>query len=172
MLKLCGAVLILFACAAIGNGSARDIEARYEELCYVRRIILNLRGEMQYSRDTLSGVFTKLAAKTRHPYDAFFEAVSREMEARTGRRFDEIWSDQVERCLCAAPLSPARRAELSELGGHLGDADLTMQIRMIDLYLERLEQVAERARSEKENRKKVCRSMGLFGGMFLLILLF
>ena len=171
MLKLCGVMITILTSAVIGEVSAQEIEASYEELCYLKKIILKVQSEMKYSRSFLSGVFKKISGEVKEPYASLFLKVSGAIENHQMQSFEQIWEEQIERQLACTKLQKKEKDRLKEIGKYLGEADLQMQLRLMDGYLEQLDLSIGDMRRDMENRKKLCRSIGLFGGIFISILL-
>lgn len=171
MLKLLGVLTTVLASAAIGDATARDVEASYEELCYLRRIVFMIQSEMKYSRTFLQGIFSRISEEVREPYASLFREVSYDIGNHQMRSFELIWKDQIETHLKRTKLQKKEKDRLVEIGRYLGEADLEMQLRLIDGYLERLDLSICDLRSEMDNKKKLCRSIGLIGGVFISILL-
>lgn len=171
MLKLIGVFTTILASAAIGDVAARDIEASYEELCYLRRVVLIIQSEMTYARTALSGIFRNISEEVREPYASLFREVSCDIENHQRKSFAFIWKEQIDRQLSHTNLQKKEKDRLMEMGKYLGEADLQMQLRLMDGYLEQLEWSICDLRNEMDNRKRLCRSIGLIGGIFISVLL-
>lgn len=171
MLKLLGVFTTVLASAAIGDSAARDIEASYEELCYLRWVVCRIQSEMKYSRLFLSGIFSGISKEVREPYASWLSEVSNDIEKHQMRSFELIWKEQIERQLSETNLQEKEKDRLIKLGTFLGEADLQLQLRLMDGYLEQLQLSICDLREEMENKKKLCRSIGLIGGVFISILL-
>ena len=60
---------------------------------------------------------------------------------------------------------------LAELGSLLGDADIQMQLGFLAAYQEELALSAKDMYSEIQNKKKLCRCLGISGGILIAVLL-
>ena len=57
MIKIAGSVLVFFACVMLGLEKGRELSMHVKELEEFKRVFLMIRGELQYTRSTLSDVF-------------------------------------------------------------------------------------------------------------------
>lgn len=171
MLKAAGSILVLGACTLLGASAAWELEASYQELLYLKRLIEILKGEIQYSRAALSYIFLKIAQEARKPYDEWFRDMSTRIDLKRGGNLADIWRESVTEMLCSSKLPLKERQKLSELGSLLGDSDLDTQMNQIKGYLEQLEVSIQDVRSEMGEKKKLFRCLGIIGGMLLTILL-
>ena len=74
-------------------------------------------------------------------------------------------------CLIKSQLKSKDREELKAIGMQMGYLDEQMQLGTIDLYLEQLSFVIEKAREELVMKKRLCNCLGVMGGIFLVIIL-
>lgn len=58
-----------------------------------------------------------------------------------------------------------------QMGAFLGYLDKDMQLRTVDLYLQELDREIEDAGESTPGRQKLSKSLGIMGGLFLVLLL-
>ena len=68
--------------------------------------------------------------------------------------------------------SPFRRYGNAHLGEHLGYLDVDMQERTLKLYLEQLDLTIDYLRQNQREKCRLYTSLGIMGGMFLVIVMF
>lgn len=174
-LKLAGAFMVLAAALGYGLCLASRWRQRLWLLQGLRRLTYFLKGEITYSRAPLPEALRSAGARGGGVFGELFIRAAGQIERQEGESFGELWAGQVEEL-------EKRRGELAlagedlkslkELGSHLGYLDLEMQERTIGLYLEQLDLTIA---DLQERRRETCRlytSLGLMGGLFLVILLF
>lgn len=171
MLKLAGSILVIGAATLLGAGAAGELEASYQELLYLKRIIEILKGELLYSRAALSNIFLKMSEDAKEPYAGWLTEMRVRIESGNGGRLADIWRESAEECLRSSKLPWKERQKLGDLGSLLGDSDLELQAGQLKGYLEQLESRIQEVGSELKNKKKLFRCLGIIGGMFLTILL-
>lgn len=171
MLKAVGSLMVVGAAALLGFSAAAELEASYQELLYLRRLMEMLKGEIYYSRAALSHIFLKLSKEAGNPYDVWFGEMCALIESRCGKSLTSIWRESAAEALCKSKLPEKEKQKLSDLGALLGDSDLETQINQLKGYLEQLDEAIQDMRSEIGDKKKLCRCLGIIGGMFVAILL-
>ena len=156
MLKLTGAALVIFSCAAIGYRKSLNYSRRLRQLEEIQKMLYFLLGEITYRKEALPEAMMRVAEKTRSPLSEFLR---------------EIFSQSAEKYLKESSLTKNDLEEFIRLGEDLGYMDITMQENTIHLYLEALK--GEIARTEKEApaKKKMYQALGLMTGIFLAVML-
>lgn len=171
MLKLLGSLFTIGAATLLGACAAMEIEASYQEMLYLHRLLDLLQGEIRYTRSVLSHIFLKLSREAKDPYDAWLRQMCIRMESRKGGSIGDIWREGVAMYLGDSRLPYRERRRLGELGMLLGDLDVEMQMSHLKSYQEQLALSIQDMRAEIQNKKKLCRCMGVIGGIFIAVLL-
>lgn len=138
---------------------------------YLQGLIMRLRGELWYSRTMLPEIFKRLAVEMKEPYDRWLVQMADRMGRKDSGDLAEIWSREVEVYLTTDILPEGERERLMELGSLLGHADIEMQIRYLDHYLEQLSDAIKKRQSVLGEKKKLYRSLGMIGGILVAVML-
>ena len=103
----------------------------------------------------------------------FFERVSRRILIQEGESLREIWNSELKQTEenRGLALSGEDLAQLKSLGNHLGYLDVDMQERMLLLYLEQADLTIADLREHKREKCRLYTSMGVMGGIFLVIIM-
>lgn len=171
MIRLAGAALVVGAAALMGEAKAGEVREQYTRLLGLQRVICSLQGEMGYARSYLGEIFARIGAQEEEPYRSWLLELSRELERRKGGSFHRIWEESIKRHLKDIRLPTRELDRLKSLGLELGSADLKLQLRTMELYLEQLTRTLEETREEMRTRVRLCRCLGVMGGMFVAVLL-
>ena len=171
MLKLAGACLIMVSAAGIGVSFGSDLKRRSQELRILKQLIYMLRGEIKYTKTPLPEAFYHISVRLPRPFGPFLAGVAEELGRADGRIFGDIWREQIKNSLSSSHLTRTDRNQLETLGDGLGNLVLEMQLSSIDLYLEQLEISIREAESSIGSKQKLYQSLGVAGGIFLVILL-
>jgi len=171
MLKAIGAVMIMASATGIGLSFSADLKKHCMELRILKQLIYMLRGEIKYTKTPLPEAFLHMAVRLPEPFAGFLRETAEEMGGMDGRGFGELWREQIRKCLSATHLKREEKEQLGDLGDVLGYLDLEMQLSSIELYLERLEICIRDAQEAIATKQKVYQSLGVAGGIFLVILL-
>ena len=163
MLKLAGACLIMVSAAGIGVSFGSDLKRRSQELRILKQLI--------YTKTPLPEAFYHISVRLPRPFGPFLAGVAEELGRADGRIFGDIWREQIKNSLSSSHLTRTDRNQLETLGEVLGYLDLEMQLSSIDLYLEQLEISIREAESSIGSKQKLYQSLGVAGGIFLVILL-
>lgn len=165
MQKLIGCVLVFAACSGLGISKGLELQGHLKELEGLRNIFVLLKSELQYTKAPFSEVFFKIGKKTQGELGKWIKELSERLEKRNTGTFYETWCKSIEESLNNTFLRAEEKEELKALGRNLE------YIESIELYIEQLEYHIKNTREEYRTKKKLCQSMGVMGGIFLVILL-
>ena len=171
MLKIVGCILILCCSAGLGAAGSLDLKRHCMELRILKQAVYMLRGEIKYAKAPLPEAFGSLGERLTSPCGEFFSNLEKELALRDGRSLSQVWQEEMKRSLGATCLGKEEKERLGQLGEGLGYLDLEMQLSTMELYLEQLEGDIARAQEEIQTKQKLYRSLGVAGGIFLVILL-
>lgn len=171
IVKISGCVLILIATTVWGAKAAYELGQRYEQVKELEILMVRLRSQMIYARSCLEDVFQSLGKEFPEPFCCWMNQMCREMEKRQGKAFFQIWQEAAAECLADSGIPEKDRIRLGEMGIQLGEADLEVQIRAIDLYLEELRRSMGDMREDMKSKQKLLRCMGIISGLFLAVFL-
>ena len=87
------------------------------------------------------------------------------MEKREGGTMKEVWKDSIDKMLRESSLRQEDMKRLQNVGEGLDYLETT------ELYREYLERGIEQTRKEYESKRKLYLSLGVSGGVFLVIIL-
>lgn len=165
MLKAIGSILIFAACTGIGFSKSQEMQLHLNELEELKKLFYLLRSELQYTRAPFAELFEKIGQKTREPFQTWLLKLCDYLNAKNGGMFWELWSRSIEEELQSSRLTEDELNELKQVGKNLE------YIESLELYIEQLEYNITHTREAYRSKKKLCQSLGIMGGIFLVILL-
>ena len=171
MLKIAGAVLVIFSCSALGYSKSIHMTRRLQQLREIEKMVFLILGEITYRREALPEALGTVAYRLPEPLAGFLKEVSEAAGQYQGACFQEIFREKAKTYLSGTALCPKDLEEFLQLGAYLGYLDITMQKNPITLYLEQLKREMENLQREMPAKQKLYRSMGALGGIFLAIML-
>lgn len=171
MLKIMGAVCVLCSCTGIGFAKSREYRQRISELLLLKRLMLLLRGEIKYALTPLPEAFDAIGRKVEHQFGKCMEEIGKRLKGQSGVPLAKIWEEEFQKCMAASCLSKEDAQCCVRLGQQLGYLDKEMQVTHIDFYIEQLEGTIERLEEEQGRRSRVCRSLGVFAGVMICLVL-
>lgn len=171
MTKIAGALLVIGATSLWGVLAAERMRNQYAQLRYLQRIFLLLQGEIRYARSYLGEAFYQIGTTLRDPYRGWLEELCRRMESRNQGSFCEIWEAAADQYLADCGIGEGALGKLRRLGTQLGAADVEMQVKALDLYLEELSAEMEELQGEMRTKIRLCHCLGVMSGIFVTVLL-
>lgn len=145
-----------------------------ERLCLLqslRQMMYHLKSQILYANEALPEAFQRVGERFSDAPGSCFCRISERMRKESNRPFSEIWEEEIEQFAQTEPLSSADRENLVTLGRQLGYADREMQERILLLYLEETDDAIAYLKKETDTRRKLYRSLGVAGGLFLAVFL-
>ncbi|WP_099466917.1 stage III sporulation protein AB [Konateibacter massiliensis] len=171
MIKLAGSALIIFATTGIGFTAGRDLKIRLDNLRYIKKLMLMLRGEIQYLKAPLGEAFFNVGKRARAPFDLFFDRIAQEIESLECESFYAIWCKHIDEELSQIKLTKPDCQTLKRVGEHLGYMDKEMQLGMIDLYVEQLEEEIKLSKENIDEKIRVYHCLGVAAGIFAVLII-
>ena len=174
LLKYLGAALILISAPGLGMYLAGQWKERLRLLEKLRQMIYFLKGEITYSHAPLAEALERVGRRSGGPLGDMFVRASERICTQEGESLQEIWSGEIRTTAAGAKKLPLTRADLEQftaLGEHLGYLDVDMQERTLLLYLEQLDLSIEYLQAHRQEKCRLYTSLGVMGGIFLVIVM-
>ncbi len=171
MLKAAGLVLIFLACLGTGIARGQRLGQRIRQLRQLMRLAEFLKGEIAFARTTLPDAFLQIAGKLESPMDGFCRQLAGQMREKKGEEFSVLLWESMEAAWKNTCLEKEDVDEFYQAARNLGYLDQGMQIHLLERYLKEMEQKLELLCGALPGQRKLCRCLGLLGGVFLVILL-
>lgn len=172
-MKCLGTMLVLISAPGLGFWMAGRWQERLRQMEQLRQMIYFLKGEIVYSHAPLAEALERVGKRGGGSAGAFFEAVSRRILDQKGESLPEIWNSELKAMEQDKDLALLGEdlAQLQSLGRHLGYLDVDMQERMLLLSLEQMDLTISYLREHKREKCRLYASMGVMGGIFLVIVM-
>jgi len=165
MVKFIGSIFIITATTSIGFSKSNEMQCHLHELEELKKLFCLLRSELQYTHAPFAEVFSKISTKTSTPYREWLSNLSQRLMNKTRGSFWEIWCLAIAEDLNKTNLKEDDLEELKNIGKNME------YIESLDLFIEQLEYRIKNTREAYRSKRKLCQSMGIMGGIFLVILL-
>lgn len=173
--KWLGSLLVLFAAGGFGVWSAMQWRERLRLLEKLRQMIYFLKGEITYSHAPLAEGLERVGKRESGPLGKLFTSAAEGICRQEGESLQEIWNREVDVLsspMVRLPLISEDLEQLAGLGEHLGYLDVDMQERTLKLYLEQLDMSIAYLRDNQREKCRLYTSLGIMGGMFLVIIMY
>mgnify|MGYP003391367340 CR=1 FL=1 len=165
MLKGLGSILILVACVGLGYAHSIELKVHLKDLEDVHKLFLLLKSELQYTKAPFSELFLNVSKKMQTPYREWLDNLSEQLKSKNRASFWETWCESIDEDLKGSRLKKAELTELKEVGKNLE------HVEHLELFIEQMNERIKCTREEYRSKTKLCQSMGIMGGIFLVILL-
>lgn len=167
LLVLCG----IFS-TMLGMLCASRLKSRILELKRLERMAMLIRQEIAYGRIPLPDIFDRLGRRIEQPQADFLKALAGELREHGDTCFSDIFSRQADTRLGTGNLRREDLDSLKGMGTYLGYLDRDTQIHTLDMYLRDTEKKIQELSEQYPEKSKICRTLGVMGGIFLVVLLF
>ena len=155
---------------AVNDGLDRT-DVHVKDLETLQKIIQYLRGEIVTAASPLPDAFWETGRRMRDPYRDFLQDISEDMRRPDGKTLPAILEENTAVHLADTRLTKEEKEELQEAGCGLGTGDRAMQKANLDRYEARLVQRIAELQKGLPERKRLCQSLGIMGGLFLFLIL-
>ena len=170
-IKLAGSVLVILSGTLLGFWSSNRMIKRTKQIRLLEKYISMLGGEIRYGHLPLPEVFLKLSEHSEPVFSRFFGKMADRLLEHDGVLFSEAWREEIENGFSETCLLGEEKELLSRLGESLASTDCETKLSMISLFLKQLSSFCTELEMENRIRTRLSRLSGIFGGVFLVILL-
>lgn len=171
-MKLLGALLIIFSTSWMGMLGGRRLADRPRQLEKLRSDLMLLEMEINYSITPLPQVLQKLASYSHWPINYLWQRTFDNLSNGEGLTAEEAWIRSLESFASKAALSNNDFTILKDFGSGLGLANRQEQVKKFKLLQEQLRAHQKEAEQIKQKSERIWRTMGVLGGIALVILLY
>lgn len=171
-MKTVGSVLVIATSTWLGCLMGRELYERLDRLGTMKRIFLLIRQEILYAGMPLFEVFGNVSKRFDEPYKTWLLSLEQKAKERNEGGFMKIWKDSLYENLGQQGWKKKDLESLEGLGMEMAGMDREELVKVLDLYIERLEWKVEGGKKEMEQKNRIFRSLGLMGGIFAVVLLF
>mgnify|MGYP001497544330 CR=1 FL=1 len=172
MLKLFGAVLVLFSGTMIGLFQANRFSERPRQIRDLLRALQRLETEIGYGLTPLPDALKKMAQPVQPPTKSIWEELAHRMTEDSGLSAAQIWVQVVEQYWRRTSMKAAEKEVILQLGQNIGISDREDQLKHIQLAKEQLRAEEDEAMQERDRYSKMWKTLGGLAGAFVVILIF
>lgn len=170
-MKILGIVFVLLGCTMIGFRFSFMLNERINQLKTLRKLIVMLRGEINYNHSTLVEALEIISKRTSKPFSDFTFEISQQLKKMTGQSVDKLWETMTDKHLAGTSLTKKDLMSLKSLGENMGYLDKEMQLASIDLYNTQMEENIEEAMQKCNANGKLYKMLGVMAGIFITIII-
>ncbi len=171
MFRLLAGLLILYGSIGFSFKLCQEMRTRIRQVEQMREIFRLFQAEISYSRAALPETCLAVSKRVAEPYKSAMEEMYSEIQKKSGVQFPVIWQEKMGQCLKEMPLKKPEREIFLGFGNQTGFIDWEMQAGILEKNKNQLEELHMQLKSAMENKEKVITSVGVLGGLMLVIVL-
>lgn len=171
MLHLLGSICIIGGSTGLAFRLVQEMRQRMRGMNQMEEILALFQNEIGYSRASLPEACLSIEKRVAEPYRNALQQIRLETEQNSGAGFPDIWRDKMGAALRDVPLKKEEKEIFLSFAAGMGYSDSEMQIRVIERQKIQLAGIKERLEKSMESKAKVITSMGILGGLMLVIIL-
>ncbi len=172
LLKIVGSILVIGASSLIGYAYSRDSSRRPQELRTLQGLLQIFETEICYLSNVLSEAFEKISGSSGSEVTGFFRDTVLNLKSSDSATACQAWEQAVDRNAKKTALKAEDIGILMAFGKMLGNSDLEGQIKNIRLTVEKLKLQEQKAEESRKKNESMFKSLGVLGGLALVIMLF
>lgn len=169
-MKIFLCILILASCFGAGKVKSLEFSYRLRQLRELHRGFKLLQTEIQYARETLPVVLERLSREECGLLASFFKMICDLLQGGE-KSFFQCWETSISEIYKDSNLKKEDLEILRQLGQEIGKSDLQGQKSAFERFFSRLEEQMKEAEFEKKQKGRMYQSLGLYGGILIVVLL-
>lgn len=169
MLKIIGAVLVLFSSSAIGFDKAAVLKKRKDNLKNIKDAVSAMEREMSFSKHEIADIFLFAANGAQKETAKIFLSAADKIKENP-QTVGLIWEKTVWEYKDRLCFSNLQTNELSQIFSSLGKTDYALQKRIFAAAYKTLESLIEKAEEECKKNTKLYQSFGILTGIFICVI--
>ena len=170
--KVTGICMIIISSVLIGVTFGENARNKIKLLESLMRLIIRFRGEINYSVPVLSEIFENISAYSKDIWSDYFVMMSERLNSpEYAENGDKMWEQAAVKLHIDRMLYEEDYKDFLRFGKELDGYDRESMIKRIDMYINMLDNRITVLNRDIGNRVKICRILGITGGVFLTILI-
>ena len=170
-IKILGSIIILCSCSGYGFLKGQEYKKHIEALEELISIANAFASETSYRRLPIADLAAIIADRTNIPYSSWLKNLSCELNHYGSHSFAQIWEQEAGKLLPHIPLSFEENKELLTFGTQLAHYNIELQAQAFRLLAAKYEEQKRNLLKVVHEKQKLCNSLGVLTGIFLIILL-
>lgn len=171
LIKLLGGVIIITASCGIGQTIAYNQEMLARELAELLSMIRLVKSELKYAVNDLPEAFADMAPRLDGAIGSFCNNMAELLNSNHIISFQDAWGRSMDKLKAESRFGSTYMEHVSRLGSIIGYMDVDGQIMRLELLEDMIEHDYKKEREKTKQTKKLSGSLGIFGGLFLVILM-
>lgn len=171
LFKIIGSIIVICSFTFLGCILSNDCRKRPQQLRELQGKLQMFENQISYLSDVISTAFERIGRVSGSETGIFFSETVRILGEQENLSAAQAWEQAVRQNIKRTSLNLEDEEVLLNFGKMLGNSDLEGQIRNIRLAQEQLKQQEHKAEESRSKNEKMYRSLGILGGIAVVIVL-
>jgi len=171
LLKIIGSIIVIFSSSFLGYVLSRDCSRRPVELRELQGLLQMFENEISFLSSYISDAFERISKSSTADASLFFSDTVRRLKEDNSLNASEAWEKSVTENIKKTSFNKEDEMILVSFGKMLGNSDIEGQIKNIRLTISQLKNQEYKAEEIKAKNEKMIRSLGILGGLAVVIIL-
>ena len=171
MTTIAGAAALLAGCTTLGFYFAAQEGFRIQDLLEMRKALTILSSEIEHLRSPLPMACVNIAKRTKGAAGNLFSQFSQLLTENEGETAYQLWSAAIQSQKKTAFLADEDWDVLDGFGKTLGYLDKQMQQGAIAQAQDYIDEKTTSLQTRQDKNKRMFRSLGVIGGLLLIVIL-
>lgn len=170
-IKLLGSVLVIISCAGYGFFKGQECKNHLKNIETLKQIANTFASETVYRKLPIADLASMIAARTEEPYSSWLKNLSASLKNNTDLTMSIIWENEAKHLSSLLQLPKEDAKDLQNLGTQLTHYNIKMQESSFLWFAQKLDERRTKLVLEVNEKQRLCNSLGVITGIFLVILL-
>lgn len=171
LLKLIGGLVVIVSSSFLGFALSRDCARRPQQLRELQALLQMFENQIVFLSDVLTDAFERVFRSSKSEVGVFFRAAAEKLSSGGEINAREAWEAAVRENLRKTSLLAEDQEVILSFGTLLGSSDLEGQVKNIRLTVNQLKLQEQKAEERRVKYEGMYRSLGILGGLAVVILL-
>ncbi|MCX8129018.1 MAG: stage III sporulation protein SpoIIIAB [Clostridia bacterium] len=171
ILKVIGSLIIILASSFLGYSFSRDCSKRPQELRALQTMLKMFENEIIFLSNILSDAFEKISRSNKSQAADFFRNTVEILKNEKSLNASDAWEKAVKNSIGKTSLNREDEEILVSFGRMLGSSDVEGQIKNIEMTVNQLKLQEYKAEEAKKKYETLYKTLGVLGGLTIVIVL-
>lgn len=171
LFKIAGSMIVILSCTFLGFVLSTDCRRRPQQLRELQSLLQMFENQISYLSDVIAEAFERISKVGSSETCIFFSSTVEILREERSVSASQAWEQAVRQNIRKTSLNREDEELLVNFGKILGSSDLEGQVKNIKLTLEQLKLQEGKAEDSRKRNENMYRSLGILGGIAVVIVL-
>lgn len=171
LFKIAGSIIVILSCTFLGCILSADCKRRPRQLRELQSMLQMFENQISYLSDVIVEAFERISKVGCNETCIFFSRTVEILKEERSISASQAWEKAVRQNIRKTSLNQEDEEVLLGFGRILGSSDLEGQIKNIRLTLGQLKLQEGKAEDSRSKNENMYRSLGILGGIAVVIVL-